>query len=255
MFEFSCGDEGDFTNVVVGSDNAGSGGPQFVCRHNSPSPAISDYVGGVYFNGENSSAGNEWYGGVNGIILDETATTEDTDMGFYFVRAGSNSNHWFIGSNGLYSTNASGSGKGHGTVNADAVYDDNSLLTCYVDEAVKTGQVDFAKWDGLNTPDEHFELVPNRSGKIRKDDGKIVEHTPARMFARRLGTEYDPTKLAGQKKHLADKKHMTPYPNPDKYDESNRPSIGGWVQRGIEMDELLFQYIVELESRVAALEN
>ena len=37
--------------------------------------------------------------------------------------------------------------KGAGTINAQAVYDDNVLLTCYAIEAYKQGSVDIAYWD------------------------------------------------------------------------------------------------------------
>jgi hypothetical protein len=41
----------------------------------------------------------------------------------------------------------SGSFKGAGSLNAQAVYDDNVLLTCYAIEAYKQGSVDIAYWD------------------------------------------------------------------------------------------------------------
>jgi DNA-binding transcriptional regulator YhcF (GntR family) len=84
---------------------------------------------------------------------------------------------------------------------------------------------------------------------------QLVErkHEPARKFIARLGTEHDPMTLAGQRKHVADKKHLTSYQNPQNFSEETRPSIGSLLQSGIEMDELNFLYITQLADELAAL--
>ena len=178
--------------------------------------------------------------------LDETSATEDSTVYLQGQVAGSNRTTLELADGVKTEGSPTGSYKGSGTINAKAVYDDNTLLTCYVDDAAKTGKVDIAKWDAFADPDGAEDPF---------DPSDQRRHWGARKFAERLGTEYDPTKFACQKKHLEDKRHLTCYPNPEKYSERTRPSIGGWVQRGVEMDELLFQYITELESRLAALET
>ncbi len=66
---------------------------------------------------------------------------------------------------GLLVGAATGGDKGAGTVNATAVYDDNTLLTCIPlqEEFLARGEVDIAKWDAL-APDlvipEHVQREP-----------------------------------------------------------------------------------------------
>lgn len=48
-----------------------------------------------------------------------------------------------------------GGTKGAGTLNATAVYDDNSLLTCMAVEWLLTGQVNLAKWDAMSPKEYH----------------------------------------------------------------------------------------------------
>lgn len=55
-----------------------------------------------------------------------------------------------------------GGAKGSGTLNAQAVYDDNVLLTCYAIDAYKTGSVDIAYWDSV-TPDLEIAAQPEQA--------------------------------------------------------------------------------------------
>ncbi len=48
---------------------------------------------------------------------------------------------------GLVLGSPTGDDKGQGTLNASAVYDDNTLLTCFGVEYLVDGAVDVAKWD------------------------------------------------------------------------------------------------------------
>jgi hypothetical protein len=52
-----------------------------------------------------------------------------------------------IASGGVVLDNPTGGGKGTGTLNAKAVYDDNVLLTDMVGEYTETGKFDLARWD------------------------------------------------------------------------------------------------------------
>ena len=54
--------------------------------------------------------------------------------------------------------------KGVGTLNAQAVYDDNTLLTCYVPEAYTQGTVTLDKWDAM-VPDR---VIPAREAQVEK---------------------------------------------------------------------------------------
>ncbi len=194
-------------------------------------------------------------------------------MEFYTQVAGAQAARMIV-AGGVYNASATGTDKGVNSTNFSAQYDDGTLLTCYPSEAKKIGSIDLAYWDS-KVENSFFpaviekiveqETVHDENGNVvipavvsfkEREPAYTVEkiHEPARKFAARLGTEYDPTTLAGQRKHLEDKKHLTPYPNPDTWSEDVRPSMGKWIQCGVEMDECLFLYICELEDRIKALE-
>lgn len=81
-------------------------------------------------------------------------------------------------------------------------------------------------------------------------------HEPMRKFLSRIGTEYDPTTLAGYVKHFKDKGHLTPMPNEAKYDPINAPlSLGEWQQRHLENAELVALGLAEIQERLKALEG
>jgi hypothetical protein len=218
-----------------------------ITSHSSAAGA-TDIVLSLTGNGLDNGGAAATYANLRMQIVDPTNGSLDGAFNFRTPVANSYATRLRI-DGGLYHPSATGTDKGNNTINFGAVYDDNSLLTCYPWPAAETGKVDFSYWDSKvdNT------LIPAEDEKPEH----VVErvHEPARKFAARLGTEYDPTTFAGQKKHIEEKKHLTPYPNPDKYIEKTRPSVGEWVQRGVEMDELLFLYINELEQRIAALEG
>lgn len=207
----------------IQSTAAGNTGVKSAHYHGSPSPATNDIVGIHYFTGNNSVGEVTVYSYIYGYIKSANDGAEAGGLSLCAQGYASLESGLTVGA-------ATGGDKGLGTVNAVAVYDDNVLLTCY---PLEDGPTDVALWDS------------------RSLTGR---HDPARKFAARLGTEYDPRTIAGQRRHVRDKKHLTPYVNPDKYTEANRPSTGEWVQRTIEMTELLFRYIGELEDRIAQLE-
>lgn len=99
--------------------------------------------------------------------------------------------------NGLLMTGATGGDKGAGTINATAVYDDNTLLTCMAlsKEFIAEGAVDLQKWDAL-VPDivipEAVDQAPvlvdvevEKTVDIETDDGLVrrsvteIEKRPA----------------------------------------------------------------------------
>lgn len=71
-----------------------------------------------------------------------------------------------------------GGNKGDGTINASAVYDDNTLLTDIVAELAQTGTVDTAKWDAM-VPDvvvpEHDETVPVMEDETYDEDYEEID--------------------------------------------------------------------------------
>lgn len=143
-----------------------------------------------------------------------------------------------------------GGAKGLGTLNAQAVYDDNVLLTCYVLDQALDGAIDIPKWDAK---------VPAR--KTKGPDGAITSvearvHEPVRKFAARIGTMYDPLNLDKFWQHIVDKRHLTAYPNEIKYDPFNgKQDLGNWQQQTIELLEIYAVHIHKLNTRLKALEN
>lgn len=148
-----------------------------------------------------------------------------------------------------------GGAKGAGTVNAQAVYDDNTLLTCYVFDQALDGTVDPAKWDA-RVPDRHVVERDPATNEIRRDEIIVRDHEPLRKFAARIGTQYDPLTLDGYAKHWKDKRHLTAMPNEAAFDPVNgQLTAGEWIQRLVETVEIQAVLIEQLNARVKALEG
>jgi hypothetical protein len=156
--------------------------------------------------------------------------------------------------NGVLIGSPTGSFKGAGTLNAEAVYDDNTLLSCYVFDQAIDGAIDAVKWDAK---------VPNRIiEEVRDPDGKVIipgkvevrDHLPARKFIARTGTKHDPLTLDGYAKHWKEKRHLTSMPNEEKYDPVDGAlATGEWIQRLIETVEIQAVLIEHLNTEVKAI--
>lgn len=135
--------------ATLESTNAGAGAaPGFNLDRNSASPAASDALGYVRFSGRDSGGAATIYAQIRGIISDPNDTSEDGLLAFGTVVAGAFAENWTLGA-GFYAAGATGGDKGAGTLNAKAVYDDNTLLTCGPIEFMRDGVVDLEKWDAL----------------------------------------------------------------------------------------------------------
>lgn len=246
------------------STNPGVNGVQLVFWLDTPSPAANDFPGTIYFDGKDSTPSYQSYSYIYCNIDDTTSGSEDSKILFGNIIAGTQADKAYFG-NGLVVGAPTGADKGAGSINASNVYDDNVLLTCYPWEALETGTVNLAYWDSkvANT------IIAAKPRRVRPEDKRrgrpemvqeavleqIIErkHGPARKFMARLGTPHDPTTIAGQRQHVKDKRHMTMYPNPEKFTEKTRPSIGSLLQCGVEADELLFMYCIENADNIAGL--
>ena len=103
--------------------------------------------------------------------------TMDTQFDFYNYIAGSFAKRAAIG-NGLVVGNPTGGDKGFGTINASAVYDDNTLLTDYVfEDDYKLLSIEGMK--DFYTKNKHLPTIPGRE-KWEKDGkfslGKLVNY-------------------------------------------------------------------------------
>ncbi len=154
-----------------------------------------------------------------------------------------------------------GGDKGAGTINAQAVYDDNTLLTCYVFDQALDGAIDELKWDG-KVPNrripEKSETDPETNEKrILSEAGTELRlHQPMRKFRARMGTAHDPLTLDGYAKHWREKRHLTSMPNEAAFDpENGQLTTGEWIQRLVETVEIQAVLIEELNGRLKALET
>jgi hypothetical protein len=80
-----------FDDVTYTSTDTGStAGPIIELYRNSASPADSDYLGQIKFQGENDTGGKKNYAKITGKILDASAGSEDGILEFSFMKGGSN---------------------------------------------------------------------------------------------------------------------------------------------------------------------
>jgi hypothetical protein len=112
-----------------------------------------------------------------------------------------------------------GGDKGAGTINANAVYDDNVLLTDHVFDIEFGG-----------------EAKPEDRGKLR-----------VAAYKRRTIKQYA--------QHLKTKRHLPAVPGREAWDGDTKPSVGEFASAMLEELERLAVYVVELEERLSALES
>lgn len=69
-------------------DAGAAAGPNYDLFRDSTSPAISDILGRVTFNGRDSAANKQEYGSIEAVIVSPTSTTENGALDFYVTKAG-----------------------------------------------------------------------------------------------------------------------------------------------------------------------
>lgn len=204
----------------------------------------STIVGTINYRGQDSVGTNTVYCQMNAVVDDYTDGSEDATYRFATMVAGSLNNRLYI-AGGLFHPSATGGDKGNNTINFGAVYDDNTLLTCYPFDAYLDGDIDEAKWDDM-VPDvydlETGETTPRR-------------HEAMRKFKARLGTDSDPLDLDRYIEHWRKKRHLTSLPNESKFDPAEGLPTGVWIQRLIETVEIQAIHIGQLHERAKVLER
>lgn len=226
-------------NTAFASTDSGGTGVTLECYHNSASPAVSDLQNLQW--AFNSTTGvKRTFNLIRAVIEDATNASEDSRFDFQTIVAGTLGTRMKL-TQGLVVGSPTGDDKGTGTVNATAVYDDNTLLTCYVFEQATKGTVTLDKWDA----------------KVPGDR----THEGAHKFAARIGTEYDPLDLDKYARHWKDKGHLTSLPNGEKFDPEAGITVGSLLQRLWETVEIQAVHIETLnqrtkdqDARIAALE-
>ena len=259
----STGIDDDATEEVLGlADGGGTWGPATAASSFTQQRSVNDGIHGV-------AGGTSLGQGGNFLLYGATHGTRASDL---LLRSGSTVIWEYDASDSGWECavdivvgSPTGGHKGAGTINAQAVYDDNSLLTPYVLEWARDGAVDLDALDA-KVPDRQIEQ--KTFSEVTDDDGKVVgveevrttrtevrRHEPARKFLARIGTEYDPLDIDKYTKHWRDKSHLTSMPNPAKLASGSELSAGEWVQRLVETCEIQAIHIAELHERLKALEQ
>ena len=88
--------------TVTGTDDGAGEGPDIVIKRNSASPADDDILGALVFKGENSVDEAVTYGKVRARALDVTDSTEDGQLEFQTIKAGSAITVASLDSTGLF---------------------------------------------------------------------------------------------------------------------------------------------------------
>jgi len=152
---------------------------------------------------------------------------------------------------GVYVGSPVGGDKGAGSINAHAIYDDNTLLSCYVFDQALDGAIDMRKWDD-KVPDRTIEEAEDAS---RAGQRVPRRHDPARRFAARIGAAHDPLTLDGYARHWKEKRHLTAMPNEAAFDPQAGLAAGEWIQRLVETVEIHAVLIEALNQRTRTIED
>jgi hypothetical protein len=259
--------------ILAESTEGGTGaGPFMSVRRSSASPAANDDIGSFLFQGRNDAAASVNYAQITTQILDPVSGSEDSQIRIATMVAGIAAYRVAVGS-GFTVGSPTGGDKGAGTINATAVYDDNTLLTCYPFDAYLDGSVDDTKWDA-KVPDRQIEAVYEHretdTGKKDKKGNPVIRHERVliskarieprrhedmRKFKARLGTDTDPLDLDKYIAHWREKRHLTSLPNEEKFDPVQGLPAGAWIQRLVETVEIQAIHISQLHERLKALEE
>lgn len=179
--------------LMISTEAGAASGPLFVARRTSASPAANDLIGGIAFQGNSSTLVNRAYCQILGQILVATNTSEAGIMQFQTMDVGANATRLIIGA-GLYHGAATGGDRGNGSINMDAVYDDQVLLTCIpMQQAfLDRGEIDLAWWD-KQVPDKVQPEQRNKFGEIiQHREVHPRKHEVARLFKRLHDEGVDP---------------------------------------------------------------
>jgi hypothetical protein len=88
----------DYAGVAIQNTATGVGGPVLELYHNSSSPTTGDYVGQLQFSGEDDASNYTTYGYIGNVIVDESATLEDSKLELAVLSAGASLTALTLGS-------------------------------------------------------------------------------------------------------------------------------------------------------------
>jgi hypothetical protein len=96
------GSDGNFANITLNSTDAGaSAAPLLDLYRDSATPAISDTLGEIEFNGEDSAGNKQQYGLIHASILSPTSGAEQGQLHFETATGGASTEKMIIGTSNL----------------------------------------------------------------------------------------------------------------------------------------------------------
>ena len=153
------GSDGNFSNVTLNSTDAGAtAGPLLDLYRNSATPAASDTIGEIEFNGQDSAGNKQQYALIHGSILSPTSTTEQGQIHFETATAGASTEKMIIGTTNLVINDIGAVFN----VRIEGDTDANLFYTDATNSRVGVGTVG---------PTEKLDVV---GGNIRIDNGNLV---------------------------------------------------------------------------------
>ena len=184
------GSDGNFANVTLTSTDAGAtASPLLELYRDSASPAASDTLGEIEFNGEDSAGNKQAYGLIHASILSPTSTAEQGQLHFETATAGALTEKMIIGTNNLVINEI-------GAVFNVRIEGDTDANLFYTDATNDKVGV------GTTSPAEKLDVV----GKIKVSDN-IVIGTSGK------GIDFSATSGTGTSELLADYEEGTWTPN------------------------------------------
>jgi hypothetical protein len=167
------GSDGNFANITLNSTDAGaSAAPLLDLYRDSATPAASDTLGEIEFNGEDSAGNKQLYGLIHGSILSPTSGAEQGQLHFETATGGASTEKMIIGTSNLvineigaiynvriegdtdanlFYTDATNSRVGVGTISPATKLDVNGTITAtsIIDSALTSGRVTYAGTSGV----------------------------------------------------------------------------------------------------------
>jgi hypothetical protein len=152
------GSDGNFANVTMTSTDAGAAAaPLLELYRDSASPAASDTLGEIEFNGEDSAGNKQAYGLIHASILSPTSTAEQGQIHFETATAGALTEKMIIGTTNLVINEI-------GAVFNVRIEGDTDANLFYTDATNSRVGV------GTASPDEKLHVV----GKIKVSDNIVI---------------------------------------------------------------------------------